>query len=165
VKGLEPRSRRRLNSLADDAVDAHNDTELPTSGRALSGVPCRRTRQAHTCRYGAPGGTHLVTFGARVRCAEGRAQIGISVRTDVLSWHGAHQQRARRDARFGERLEARVLECVGDPGGGLRPRRSRDPHTWGHLFYEAHHEFGLRRAPGRTTGYDGAVSCAGEQGW
>jgi hypothetical protein len=43
VMGLEPRSRRRPNSLAD-AVDAHNDTELRTSSHAISGVMCSATR-------------------------------------------------------------------------------------------------------------------------
>jgi hypothetical protein len=34
-----------------------------------TGVPCRGSR-THMCRYGAPGGSYLPTFCARVRCAE-----------------------------------------------------------------------------------------------
>jgi hypothetical protein len=71
VMGLEPRSRRRPNSLAD-AVDAHNDTELRTSSHAISGVLCRE--HEHRCAdRGAPGGANLPTFCMSVLARSGLA--------------------------------------------------------------------------------------------
>jgi hypothetical protein len=52
AKANEPRQNRRYESV-------------------IWGVGLRR----HTCRYGAPGGGRLVTFGARVRCADAERRV------------------------------------------------------------------------------------------
>jgi hypothetical protein len=103
-------STREAEQTRSDRIRPATTTDCPLGLRA-------RTR---TCRYGAPGGSHLPTFCARVRCALPKhrsacmKERGLS-RLVVCSFGagagvGARQERRGGCRRLGSaRLSARVL--------------------------------------------------------
>jgi hypothetical protein len=82
TRALRARSLRFRSSGVHDLPStrqrdrtAQNDARPSAICAPRTGVPCDRSTRAHMCRYGAPGGGRLVTFGARVRCADAERRV------------------------------------------------------------------------------------------